>query len=83
MSLMEKIKAFFSGGSTEHDHDHSHDHDHGHDEQGSSYLQSPSDPNAPVLEPTPEEVAAAMQAEPPTTTVEGLSEDDPPRDEVH
>ena len=77
MSLMDKIKAFFSGGSAEHDHDHDHDHDH-----GSSYLQSPSDPDAPVLEPTPEEVAAAMQAEPPTKTVEGLSEDEP-RDEVH
>jgi hypothetical protein len=73
MSLMDKIKSLFSGGSSDHDHE---------DEHGSSYLQSPSDPDAPVLEPTPEEVAAARQAEPPTRTVEGLSEDEP-RDEVH
>ena len=85
MSLMDKIKAFFSGGSTgEAGHDHSRaDADHEH---GSTYLQSPTDPDAPVLAPTPEEIAAAARAEPPTTTVEGLSEDEPrtePRDEVH
>jgi hypothetical protein len=75
MSFMDKIKAFFSGGSDDKDHAHEHEHE---------YLQSPSDPDAPVLEPTPEEVAAAMSAEPPTTTVEGLSEEESsPRDEVH
>jgi hypothetical protein len=78
MSLMDKIKAFFSGGSAEHDHDHA-DHDH---EQGSTYLQTPSDPDQPVAAPTPEEIAAAAQAEPPTTTVDGLS-DEEHRDEVH
>ena len=79
MSLMDRIKALFSGGSDEHSHDHDDDHDHDH---GSSYLQSPTDPSEPVLQPTPEEIAAAAHAEPPTTTVEGLSEDEP-RDEVH
>ena len=90
MSLLDKIKSFFAGdttaGSQEHDHDHDgHDHDHaghdhehaGHDhDQGSSYLQSPTDPSEPVLTPTPEEIAAARQAEPPTTTVDALSEDE-------
>jgi len=84
MSLMDKIKAFFSGDAG-HDHDHAgHDHTH---EEGSSHLQSPTAPDEPVLTPTPEEIAAAAQAAPPTTTVEGLSEDEPrrdePRDEVH
>ena len=69
MSLMDKIKSFFSGGS-DHDpahddgHEHAHDHDHPH------------------AEPTPEEIAAAAQAEPPTTTIEGLSEDEPGKDDV-
>ena len=92
MSLLDKIKAFFAGDTTAashgHDHDHDHDHDHsGHDhadhdhadhdhDRGSSYLQSPTDPDEPVLTPTPEEIAAASQAEPPTTIVEALSEDD-------
>jgi len=81
MSLLDKIKAFFAGDTTAaahgHDHDHAgHDHaDHDHD-RGSSYLQSPTDPDEPVLTPTPEEIAAASQAEPPTTIVEALSEDD-------
>lgn len=78
MSLLDRIKAFFSGGSSD-----AHDHDHDH---GSSYLQSPSDPDAPVLEPTPEEIEAARQAEPPTTTVDSLSDEEhgtEPRDEVH
>ncbi len=81
MSLLDKIKAFFAGDTTAashgHDHDHTgHDHaDHDHD-RGSSYLQSPTDPDEPVLTPTPEEIAAASQAEPPTTIVEALSEDD-------
>lgn len=85
MSLLDKIKAFFSGDAS-HDHaGHDHAHDHaGHDhtpDEGSSHLQSPMNPAEPVPEPTPEEIAAASQAEPPTTTVVGLSEDDP--DEVH
>ncbi len=86
MSLLDKIKAFFAGDTTAashgHDHDHAghdhsgHDHaDHDHD-RGSSYLQSPTDPDEPVLTPTPEEIAAASQAEPPTTIVDALSEDD-------
>ena len=83
MSLLDKIKAFFAGDTTaaSHGHDHDHaghdhaDHDHDHD-RGSSYLQSPTDPDEPVLTPTPEEIAAASQAEPPTTIVEALSEDD-------
>ena len=75
MSLLDKIKALFSGGAGgSHDHDHSA-HGHTHDE-GSSYLQSPTDPDEPVLAPTPEETAAAAQAAPPTTTVAGLSEDE-------
>ena len=78
MSLLDKIKAFFSGDAS-HDHDHA-GHAHTPDE-GSSHLQSPMNPAEPVPEPTPEEIAAASQAEPPTTTVVGLSEDDP--DEVH
>lgn len=96
MSLMDKIKAFFSGGPAKPGEDHAHDHadDQGHThgadrEHGSSYLQTPTDPEA-IVEPTPEEVAAATRAEPPTTTVEGLSEDEPRsdpssehRDEVH
>ncbi len=85
--MLDKIKAFFAGDTTAgpHDHDHAghdhaghdhHDHaDHDHD-QGSSYLQSPTDPSEPVLTPTPEEIAAARQAEPPTTTVDALSEDE-------
>jgi hypothetical protein len=65
---MDRIKALFSGGSPAGAaHDHS-GHDHSHEE--------------PVKAPTPEEMAAAARAEPPTTTVEGLSEDEP-RDEVH
>jgi hypothetical protein len=75
MSLLDKIKAMFSGGSAAGDEHAGHDHSH---EEGSSFLQSPTHPDAPVLEPTPEEIAAAAQAEPPTTVVEGLSEDDPP-----
>jgi hypothetical protein len=76
MSLLDKIKALFSGGAGgSHDHDHSA-HGHTHDE-ASSYLQSPTDPDEPVLAPTPEETAAAAQAAPPTTTVAGLSEDEP------
>jgi hypothetical protein len=70
MSLMDRIKALFSGGSAEHDHAHDDGHEHAHDY------------NHPHTEPTPEEIAAAAQAEPPTTTVEGLSEDEP-KDEVH
>ena len=74
MSLMDKVKSLFSGGSAEHDHapDDGHDHEHDHDH--------------PHTEPTPEEIAAAAQAEPPTTTIEGLSEDEPgseAKDEVH
>ncbi|MBA2361317.1 MAG: hypothetical protein H0V79_10370 [Actinobacteria bacterium] len=81
MSLLDKIKAFFSGDASADAHDHDHSgHDHSH--EGSSYPQSPTDPNEPVLTPTPEEIAAASQAEPPTTVVEGLSEDDH-TDEVH
>ena len=86
MSLLDKIKALFAGDTTAashgHDNDHAgHDHsgdDHtGHEhDRGSSYLQSPTDPDEPVLTPTPEEIAAASQAEPPTTIVEALSEDD-------
>lgn len=74
MSLLDKIKAFFAGDTTAASHGHDHaDHDH---DRGSSYLQSPTDPDEPVLTPTPEEIAAASQAEPPTTIVEALSEDD-------
>lgn len=80
MSFIDKIKSFFAGSSTDaHEHDHS-GHDHSH-EEGSPYLQSPTAPEV-VPEPTPAEVAAAAQAEPPTTVVEGLSEDEP-KDEVH
>ena len=76
MSLMDKVKSFFSGGSADqaHDHDHADDHDHDHDHDHSG--------EEAHTEPTPEEIAAAAQAEPPLTTVEGLSEDEP-RDEVH
>ncbi len=70
MSLMDRIKSLFSGGSGDHDHDHDHDH------------APASAEEAPHVEPTPEEIAAAAQAEPPTTTIEGLSEDEP-KDEVH
>ena len=88
MSLMDKIKAFFSGaaaGETDRGHTHAAGETHD-DELGGTYLQTPTDPDVPLHEPTPEEFAAAAQAEPPTTTVEGLSEDEPrtePRDEVH
>ena len=61
MSLMDKIKGFFSGGSSggdDHDHDHAgHDHsghDHSHEEEA-----------APVLPPEPTGMAEPMQpAEP-------------------
>ncbi len=84
MSLLDKIKAFFAGdtGAASHGHDHDHaghdhaGHDHANHDRGSSYLQSPTDPDEPVLTPTPEEIAAARQAEPPTTIVDALSEDD-------
>lgn len=75
MSLMDRIKSFFSGSSAVDEREH-----------GSPYLQTPSHPDEPVLEPTPEEIAAAARAEPPTTTVDALSEEEPrqePRDEVH
>ena len=82
MSFMDKIKAFFAGDTSTDAHDHDHSgHDHSH-EEGSSYLQSPADPDEPVLTPTPAEIAAASQAEPPTTVVDGLSEDER-TDEVH
>ena len=32
MSLMDKVKAIFSGGSAEHEHEHDDDHDHPHTE---------------------------------------------------
>lgn len=91
MSLLDKIKAFFAGDANPdadyHEPDHPHDHaghthdehgsdEHGHEGSGSSYLQSPSNPDEPVLTPTPEETAAAARAEPPTTTVDSLSEDE-------
>ena len=59
-----------------HDHDHDHDHDHGHDhdhDHSGAYLQTPTQPDH-IAQPTPEEIAAAANAEPPTTTVAGLSE---------
>ena len=72
MSFLDKLKAFFSGSSGTHDHEHPHDHDHDHDHDG-AYLQTPTQPDH-VAQPTPEEIAAAAQAEPPTTTVAGLGE---------
>ncbi len=51
MSLMDKLKAMFSGGSDSHDHshdghDHSHD-DHGHD-HGIAVDDVPPAPAAPL-----------------------------------
>lgn len=42
MSLMDKIKSFFSGGSSADAHDHAgHDHDHSHEP---SAAMPPADP---------------------------------------
>ena len=75
MSFLDKLKAVFSGGPSPHDHEHPHDHDHDDDHAG-AYLQTPTQPDH-IAQPTPEEVAAAAQAEPPTTTVAGLAEGEP------
>ena len=76
MSVVDKVKALFSGDASRHDHshphDHDHDHEHNHDHSG-AYLQTPTQPDH-VAQPTPEEIAAAAQAEPPTTTVAGLGD---------
>lgn len=66
MSFLDKLKAVFSGSPGTHDHEHPHDHD-------GAYLKTPTQPDH-VAEPTPEEIAAAAQAEPPTTTVAGLGD---------
>lgn len=56
MSLMEKIKSMFSGGSDAPDHDHSHaghDHAHGNDEPA---VAAPVDPmGAPMPPADPDE----------------------------
>ena len=74
MSLLDKLKAVFSGDPGTHDNEdpHEHDHDHNHDQSG-AYLQTPTQPDH-VAQPTLEEIAAAAQAEPPTTTVAGLGD---------
>ena len=53
MSLMDKIKAMFSGGSDAHDHDHSHaghDHAHGHDAVD-AVPPAPADPMGAPMPP--------------------------------
>ena len=67
MSPLDKLKTLFSGAP-----DHEQPHDDDHDDAG-AYLQTPTQPDH-IAQPTPEEIAAAAQAEPPTTTVTGLAE---------
>jgi ABC-type Zn2+ transport system substrate-binding protein/surface adhesin len=71
MSLMDKIKEFFSGGSSaeEHDHDDHAGHDHaGHDHSGHDHAHeaaapmTPADP-AGMAEPMPEPMQPAEPAE--------------------
>ena len=76
MSFLDKLKAVFSGDPGTHDHEHPHEHDHDHDhnhDHSGAYLQTPTQPDH-VAQPTLEEIAAAAQAEPPTTTVAGLGD---------
>ena len=50
MSLMEKLKSMFSGGSADEHADHDHDHDHdGHDHDHS---HEPVAPPLPPADPT-------------------------------
>ena len=69
MSLLDKLKSLFSGSSDEADAQ----------EQNGSFLQSPTNPDV-IAQPSEEEIAAAAQAEPPTTTVTALG-DEPADDE--
>ena len=78
MSFLDKLKAIFSGSPAPHDHEHPHEHDN---DNSGAYLQTPTQPDH-VAQPTPEEIAAAAQAEAPTTIVAGLGageEHDAPR----
>jgi hypothetical protein len=52
MSFMDKIKAFFSGGSSAGD-DHDHDHDHaGHDHSGHDHAEHEAAAPMPPADPT-------------------------------
>ena len=59
MSLMDKIRSFFSGGAADSHagHDHSHDgHDHVHEPVSPTAPTVPSDPAAvPTAEPADED----------------------------
>jgi hypothetical protein len=70
MSLLDKLKSLVSGDPAPHEQAQEHE---------GSFLQSPTKP-AVVVQPSPEEIAAAERAEPPTTTVAGLADDEPRSD---
>jgi hypothetical protein len=61
MSLMDKIRSFFSGGASDsHGHDHSHDgHDHVEEPVSATAPTVPSDPaGMPTAEPADEDASA-------------------------
>ena len=55
MSLMDKVKSFFSGGSHDHgDPDHSHDHgDHSHGDHDHSHEPAATMPTEPESDDRP------------------------------
>ena len=74
MSLMDKIKEFFSGGSSAGEHDDHAGHDHaghdhaGHDHSGHDHAHEPAAPMAPadptgMAEPMPEPLQPTEPAE--------------------
>lgn len=51
MSLMDKVKSFFTGGSSADAHDHA-GHDHaGHDHAGDDHSHEPAAPAMPPADP--------------------------------
>lgn len=53
MSLIDKIKAMFSGGSDSHDHDSHAGHDHAHSQAGAAVDDAPPAPVDPMGAPMP------------------------------